>query len=75
MLCRCGDVEEFLGEEAAEYADKHLRRVRTDPSGWESEYVCQVTGHRWIKDYPQSEAHGGGWARLRRMTNEASGSS
>ena len=58
---------ELHGAEARRYADSHLEKVRTDPATWEVEYVDRKTGARWLMDYPDSGAHGGGSPRLRRL--------
>jgi hypothetical protein len=63
--CRCGSVTELEGARALAYADKHLREVKVDAATWEVEYVCPTSGQRWLMDYPQSGAHGGGSPRLR----------
>ena len=60
---------EMQGKEAIEYADRHLRKVRTDPQTWTVEYEDPATGERWIMDYPDSGYHGGGSPRLRRVSN------
>ncbi len=58
---------EIHGAKAQEYAQRNLVKVRVDKDGWEIEYVDPITGERWLMDYPQSDAHGGGPPRLRRM--------
>lgn len=60
-------TEEYLGAEAIRFAESRLKKVRVDGETWEVEYIDEVTGERWILDYPQSERHGGGSPRLRRM--------
>ena len=70
MKCRCDELIELNGSEATEYAEAHLVRIRTDSSGWVSEFECPLTGYRWVKDYPCSNLHGGGNARLRRSSTE-----
>jgi hypothetical protein len=58
---------ELTGEKAKEFADTRLRRVRVDPDTWTIEYEDPATGERWLMDYPDSGAHGGGSPRLRRV--------
>lgn len=55
------------GAEAIRYADAKLKKVRSDPDKWEVEYVDEASGEKWILDYPNSEEHGGGSPRLRRI--------
>jgi hypothetical protein len=62
---------ELNGNEAVRYAAEHLREVRTDAEAWTTEYVDDATGEEWIWDYPQSELHGGGPPRLRRLVDPA----
>lgn len=57
---------EFRGAEAIRYADTHLRKTRVNADTWETEYINDSTGERWILDYPEAELHGGGSPRLRR---------
>ena len=46
---------------------KGLRRVWSDPSGWEGVFINETTGACWRLDYPESEYHGGGSPRLIEM--------
>lgn len=62
------DPSEYIGNEARAYADDHLEQVDVDPVTWTVEYRDRRNGSRWLMDYPQSELHGGGPPRLRRMT-------
>ena len=55
------------GAEALEYA-KRLRKVGVDTERWEIEYIDDDTGDRWLLDYPESEQHGGGSPRLRKLS-------
>jgi Immunity protein 27 len=55
------------GEAAIRYAETKLKKVRSDPEKWEVEYVDEATGEKWLLDYPNSEEHGGGVPRLRRI--------
>jgi hypothetical protein len=68
VACRCADPasDELSGDAAAEYV-QHLVEIRHDGRSWETEYECPDTKVPWLLDYPQSEAHGGGPARLRRL--------
>lgn len=59
--------EELTGAEAKEFADSRLRRLHVDPENWTIEYEDPVTGARWLMDYPDSGAHGGGPPRLRKI--------
>jgi Immunity protein 27 len=68
--CRCSDTKEMEGAEAKLYAMEHLQKVRVDLVNWEIEYVCPTTKRRWIMDYPDSSAHGGGPPVLRRINDE-----
>ncbi len=61
------ETDELRGAEARQFADENLEKVRTDSSTWEIEYIDRRTGTRWIMDYPDSGAHGGGAPRLRRV--------
>lgn len=45
MGCRCNEVTELYGEEAAAYADEHLHA-----GGVVDELVCPDTGMRWRLD-------------------------
>ena len=59
------EPKEFLGRDAEVYAKEHLKQVKVNPETWEVEYVDPETGARWLMDYPNGEAHGGGEPRLR----------
>lgn len=58
---------ELTGAEAAIYINENLKQARIDYEKWETEYIDEKTGERWIKDYPHSELHGGGPPRLRKV--------
>lgn len=47
-----------------------LRKVKADPANWTVEYEDPDTGERWLLDYPDSAAQGGGSPRLRRLERE-----
>jgi hypothetical protein len=44
--------------------DRHLQKIATDWSGWETLYRDPQDGRYWEHTYPQSEMHGGGPPRL-----------
>ena len=46
---------------------ERLRKVGVDAERWEIEYIDDGTGDRWLLDYPESEQHGGGSPRLRKL--------
>jgi hypothetical protein len=58
---------ELEGVEALEYIDKHLKIVRVDAKKWETEYINEETGERWLEYYPHSELQGGGSPYLRKI--------
>jgi hypothetical protein len=58
---------ELHGEAAVKFATDRLRKVSSNPDTWEVEYVDDSTGERWLMDYPESEYHGGGSPRLRKL--------
>jgi len=37
-----------------------LNQVKVDSSTWQVFYLDPLTGEKWVKEYPQSELHGGG---------------
>ncbi|MFH0341547.1 MAG: Imm27 family immunity protein [Chromatiales bacterium] len=45
-----------------------MRKVGVDADRWEIEYIDDGTGDRWLLDYPESEQHGGGSPRLRKVS-------
>lgn len=65
MQCQCDTIAEFNGAVAQSYAESHLRKGYVDAENWLIEYVCPLTGKRWIMDYTHSEQNGGGAPRLR----------
>ncbi len=62
-----GFNNEYKGAEAIEFAEKYLRKIRSNIDTWETEYICEETGETWLMDYPNSEQHGGGSPRLRKL--------
>jgi hypothetical protein len=67
MNCECARIEALEGAAASDYAESHLKVVKIDSVAWTTEYVCPDTGTRWLLDYPDSELHGGGSPRLRKI--------
>ncbi|WP_133719260.1 Imm27 family immunity protein [Methylocaldum gracile] len=57
---------ELHGVDAIEYT-KRLRKIKSNPDTWEIEYIDDSTGEKWLMDYPESEYHGGGSPRLRKL--------
>ena len=55
----------LYGAEAMDFAKAKLRKLKTNAETWEVEYEDPQTGDRWLMDYPNSEAQGGGSPRLR----------
>ena len=60
--------KELRGKEAIEYVKHNLKKFRTNPETWETEYLDEKTGDKWILDYPESGYHGGGSPRLRKIS-------
>lgn len=58
---------EIYGAAAARYARDRLKKVYVNQDTWEIEYIDEVTGEKWIMDYPEGGLHGGGSPRLRRL--------
>jgi hypothetical protein len=65
VSCRCVTLTELSGAEAAAYAAEHLQETTVDSGNWTRSLVCPETGERFLMDYPESGAHGGGPPRLR----------
>lgn len=66
MECRCQDITEIRGDEAFEYAERHLARVASERGAWL--YRCPDTGQEWVLDAPKEWDTGhGGRGRLRRF--------
>jgi hypothetical protein len=57
--------QEYNGAEAARYAKKYLRKVRA--YDWKVEYIDPKTGEKWLMDFTEGAAQGGGCPRLRKM--------
>lgn len=44
-----------------------LKEVKVDSINWKIFYLDPLSGEKWIKEYPNSEMHGGGPSILRRI--------
>jgi hypothetical protein len=66
-ICFCNDIDEIEGVDAQAYCSKHLKKLFVDGKKWQITYICPVTDIQWLEDYPDSEYHGGGSPRLRRL--------
>jgi hypothetical protein len=42
-----------------------LKQLKVDHEHWTVYYADEVNGDKWIKEYPNSELHGGGPPQLR----------
>jgi hypothetical protein len=68
MNCMCQAISELEGNEALEFIGDHLQTIFVDSEIWQSLYECPITHIYWLKDYPDSEYHGGGSPRLRKIS-------
>ena len=59
--------DEYRGKEALDHISKYLKKVKSDPNLWQTEYIDIKTGKKWLLDYPNSELQGGGEARLKKI--------
>ncbi|CAM4033584.1 Imm27 family immunity protein [Flavobacterium antarcticum] len=60
------ELEKILKDETSIDKNKLLFKVSTDESGWITYYVDE-NSCKWIEDYPDSENHGGGLPRIRKL--------
>ncbi|MBC7873666.1 MAG: hypothetical protein H7Y01_06710 [Ferruginibacter sp.] len=44
---------------------KTLKQIKIDGENWLIYYVDEINGDKWVKEYPESEYHGGGPAQLK----------
>lgn len=58
------EKKEIYGNEALNKCEQ-LTKVNVDSRNWITEYRDDVTGEKWILDYPDAHVHGGGVPRLR----------
>lgn len=42
-----------------------LKQVSIDGVNWQIYYLDEISGEKWIKEYPESQYHGGGSSQLR----------
>jgi hypothetical protein len=42
-----------------------LKKVNTDSINWLVYFLDEITHEKWVKEYPNSEYHGGGSPQLR----------
>lgn len=71
MDCECQTRVRFDGDEARQYARRHLTQTEVDSANGVTRYTCPTTGMVWQMDSPQSELQGGGPPRLRRVLGTA----
>jgi hypothetical protein len=48
-----------------EFYRKRTQLKLVEQVNWENYYLDEVTGEKWIEEFPQSEMHGGGIPQLR----------
>ncbi len=56
---------ELHGNKAVRFAAQRLKELKSE--NWQTEYVDESTGDRWVVDHPNSGHPGGGSPRLRRV--------
>ena len=68
MKCIClnKEISELHGVELQDYVKHHLRLIEINKK-WETSYECPDTGVQWLEDFPDSQLHGGGTPRLRKI--------
>ena len=42
-----------------------LKQIKIDSENWLIYYIDGVNGNKWVKEYPESEHHGGGSPHLK----------
>lgn len=67
MNCKCKELFELEGNDALDYIQSHLQTILVDGEKWRTLYECPLTQIQWLEDYPNSEYHGGGSPRLRKL--------
>lgn len=70
MRCRCAELTSLWDAEAKDYQSAHLKVLKVQAGGWEVLFRCPATGLLWLEDWPNSEEHGGGPRRLRRIPDD-----
>jgi hypothetical protein len=66
--CFCNDIDELMGNDVQDYCTNHLKQVAVNGESWQITYICPETDIQWLEDYPNSEYHGGGSPRLRKLS-------
>lgn len=57
----------FAGEEARDFASRHLHELLVDVLSWEVVWWRPEPFEIWLETFPHSELHGGGAAELTRI--------
>jgi hypothetical protein len=68
--CRCQEIKQISGDQAAAYARRHLHETDGDWVNLIVDYICPVTGFTWRLDHPRIAS---GWrpARLVRLGDDS----
>lgn len=45
--------------------ETQLKKIKTDSVNWVVYYLDEINKEKWVKEYPESEYHGGGAPQLR----------
>lgn len=67
MTCACSTLLVLTGNEAQQYGEEHLEKLKVDAANWTKLYRCPITGVKWLMDFPESGLQGGGPPRLRQL--------
>ena len=46
---------------------KSLKQVYIDGANWQVFYIDELNEEKWVKEYPESEYHGGGTPQLKEI--------
>ena len=68
-ICLCEDIEQLEGNNAQRYCSNHLENIYADGETWQIFYKCPSKDISWVKEFSNSELHGGGSPRLRKLNS------
>jgi hypothetical protein len=58
-------MEKIINGIELELKEAQLKKIETDSINWLVYFLDEITNEKWVKEYPQSEYHGGGAPQLR----------
>ena len=63
-------MRQIKGNKVSEFLESNCIEVATDDSGWETLYEDEDSKEYWVRTFPDSQLHGGGFPILTQLSKQ-----